>query len=364
MRDFIQTWEKQNNVSLDSKNITDDQRRAVTLEAVDHANKALFDYSQVPPAVDFARRYPLGAPFITFMYKSFPIVIESMAKRPLKFAKYAAFPALMTTLAQAMNDWSDEDMEALEASLPEWSKDKSSTFIYPIKDKLGRPQFAEYGYALPWSPFVDAGLKLKNHFDSNGLQDSMFSSLVGGQQAADDFGFLGGPLPQLITAWQSNRDNFTGQPIINAGDNPDAKFASMSTWLWNMAAPSFISSHGFLGQLYDKMDTELPPFGIPEPLDKFGKEKRSSGQILGNLTGFAPRGFDPQDSAQNTLKNFARKLNEISKSQSKFLKDKNVKRNPEERASGLRQFNTRRKLIIQERKEFVKSIKNLRGLDG
>ena len=355
MRDFIQTWQKENDVAnIDS--LEQDKRQAVILEAVAHANNALFDYSQVPPLVNILRRYPLGAPFITFMYKSFPVVIESLAKRPQKFIKYAAFPAVMGMLAQGMNDWDDKDIERLQASLPQWTRDKSSVFLMPFKDSQGRPQFADYSYALPWSPFVDAAMKINNHFEANSIAGAVNSTLALGQDIGDDFGFLGGPTSTMITAWKSNKDSFTGRPIINEGDNPGKKMGDLLKWTWNMAAPSFITSHGFLGKTIDNLGIDFP--GISEePLDQFGQQKETAGQIAANLTGFGARGFDPRNSVQSNLKGYARRLIEIDKSKSKFLKDKNVRLNPQERASGLREFNTRRKLIIQERTDFLNKVR-------
>jgi len=356
MRDFIQQWQAQNDVkSIDS--LPNDQKQAVILEAVAHANNALFDYSQVAPLVSFARRYPLGAPFITFMYKSFPVVLEAMAKRPQKFIKYAAFPMLMNMMAQSMNDWDDDDVERLRASFPQWTRDKSSVFLFPYKDANENPQFAEYGYALPWSPFMDAGLKVNNHFEANSISSAVSSSVSLGADISDDLGLLGGPLAQVITAWKSNKDSFTGRDIVNPGDSASKQIASRATWAWNMAMPSFITSHGFLGKLYDDLDIDLPGLPTPEPLDRTGKDKITAGQLVGNLTGFQSRGFDPEDSVQSSLKFFALKLREISTARNRFLKDPNIRRNPEERAAGLRDFNTRQKLINQERSDFLKQVR-------
>ena len=356
MRDFIEQWQTQNGVpNIDS--LSSDQRQAVILEAVAHANNALFDYSQVPQAVNVLRRYPLGAPFITFMYKSFPVVIESLTKRPQKFIKYAAFPMLMSMLAQGMNDWDDKDIERLEASLPQWTRDRSSVFLVPIKDSQDRPQFADYSYALPWSPFVDALLKISNHFESNNISSATQSVGAIGLDLVDDFGFLGGPTSTLITAFKSNKDGFTGKTIVNEGDNPSKKMADLLKWTWNMAAPSFLTSHGFLGKTLDNLGIDLP--GISEePLDSFGKQKLTAGQVAGNLTGFGTRGFDPKDSVQSNLKGYARRLIELNKSRSKFIKDHNIKRgNPQERAAGLREFNDRRKLLVQERADFLDKVR-------
>lgn len=354
MRDFIQQWESQNESKIDS--LGNDQREAVIQEAVRHANNALFDYSQVPSFINFARRYPLGAPFITFMYKSFPVVIEAMAKRPQKFIKYAAFPMIMSMLAQSMNDWSDDDVERLKASMPQWTRDRSSVFLFPFKDANDRPQFADYSYALPWSPFIDAGLKIHNHFEANNIAGAVNSTLALGQDITDDLGFLGGPLSTTITAWKSNKDSFTGRTIINEGDNPSKKVSDMSKWLWNMAMPSFVTSHGFLGKLYDDIGISLPGISA-EPLDSFGKDKNTAGQIAGNLSGFQTRGFDPQNTIQKNLRGFDRRMIEINKSRSTFLKDPNTRRNPQERASGLREFNARRKLLLKERADFLNEVR-------
>src|SRR3990167_4814489 len=60
-----------------------------TKAAVADANHWLFDYSEVPKFVDWARNSPLGAPFITFTWKALPVIVESFVTAPWRLATVA-----------------------------------------------------------------------------------------------------------------------------------------------------------------------------------------------------------------------------------------------------------------------------------
>src|SRR3990167_2713157 len=58
--------------------------------AAQEAQKWLFNYQEVPKLIDFLRKSPFGAPFITFTYKAIPRVAETLVNRPLALYKYNA----------------------------------------------------------------------------------------------------------------------------------------------------------------------------------------------------------------------------------------------------------------------------------
>ena len=50
------------------------------------AEKALFNYSEVPPGIRWARNY--YSPFVTFTYKAIPALATAVARKPWKLAPY------------------------------------------------------------------------------------------------------------------------------------------------------------------------------------------------------------------------------------------------------------------------------------
>jgi hypothetical protein len=82
----------------------------------------------------------------------------------------------------------------------------------------------------------------------------------------DSTGLLGGPIPSLVTAFKTGIDPFTGKEIVPASADTSPKEAAMAylTYLWNLATPSFINTHGFGGHFKDKyIDQESDKYGVP-----------------------------------------------------------------------------------------------------
>ncbi|NIQ16900.1 MAG: hypothetical protein GTO02_21705 [Candidatus Dadabacteria bacterium] len=278
MKDHILEWEKLTGQSFDS--LKGAEREAVIDEAVRQANEAIFDYSKVPNFLRQIRRYPLGAPFITFTYKSFPQIIRSVARRPQKFIKYAALPMIMHHMFLAMNpDLDDDDFEQIQRDLPLQMKEKSSVYVLPVKDDNGNWQYIPLGYYLPWAPFHESAMNMMNNIDTDsaaGMLNSTYSSVL---DTLDNFGFLGGPVPQLVTAFSSGIDSFTGRPIVEEGASPQRKLAQRLTWTWGLAAPSWLTNYGVLGKVLDNAEISLLPGGRAESTDALGRDKETGFQV-------------------------------------------------------------------------------------
>lgn len=344
MRDHIQRWEKENNTSID--NLPEGQKDAVITEAVHQANKAIFDYSAVPQWLRVARRQPfIGAPFLTFTYKSLPAVIESFARRPQKFIKYAALPYALQQAMIMSNGMDDDDVDKINRSMPLWMREKSSIYILPWKDENKKWQAVDFGYFLPWAPFHNMMLHADQNFDPRSPVTSTFKELL---NVGTSLGMLGGPIPTLSSALLTNQDTFTGRQIIDPGSNSGDKFADGATFFYSTWMPSFLTSSGILGRALDQYGIQMRPFSQGRELTAFGTDRETGFQTALRGIGINAYGFDPKESMSNNIKAFRAKEQEIKKSRSKVMKNPNLSRDA--KVKQLKEFNTRLKILRQKKR--------------
>ena len=333
-KDYIQTWESQNGVSLDS--LSEEQQLIVTTKAAAHANDSIFDYSKVPSWVRFLRTTPLGMPFLTFTYKAFPASIKAMVNHPIKFAQYAALPSLLTMLAAGMNDWDDKDVKELNSKMSDYYRHNSGVAILPWKDSEGRAQLINLDFLFPWSQHVHAVRTLTDGYHDGGVLGSATSSA----DAARVLGILGGPLPQTITAMTTGINSFTGKPIMTPGANPTQQVTDLARYSWDLATPSWISSTGWFSKLYNT-------FKDKPSVDRFGDLKTTPTQAIMDITGVAPKPIS-EHGQQNRRLYYAGKIREINTYRSQVIKDRN---NMEDRPGLLKDISVRLKMVRSQMSE-------------
>lgn len=354
IRDHIQRWEKETGRKFD--NLTGNEREAVVGSAVRFANDAIFDYSAVPNWVKQIRRFPLGSPFLTFSYKALPAIIKALRYNPKKFIKYAVMPTLMMQMFLMANpDLDEEDYEEILAKQPQYMKDKSSMYLLPWKSADGKWEFWDAGYLLPWAPFINWGLYVKNHFNAMNYETTAESTVDAGYELlANTFGFLGGPAPQLISVWKTGVDPFTKEAIFEEGQPASEKWWKGMTYFSNMMMPSWLSGQGFAGKLQDALGVDVGPFSA-ETLNRYGTPKVTVGEAFAGLAGMKVKGVNPQESHLSNLKMFEVEEQKIKKAKTSELKNPNLK--PSERLEVIKKYNAL--LINQRRKrsEYLRSIK-------
>lgn len=121
--------------------------------AAQEAQKWLFNYDKVPKFIDWARKSPLGAPFITFTYKSIPRIAEAMVNRPMAVYKYKALFDAVNETSRKYQGMSPVDYAREKKALPPWVlKDIGgvpTNVLLPWKDKYNRTQWLNLEYILP-----------------------------------------------------------------------------------------------------------------------------------------------------------------------------------------------------------------------
>jgi hypothetical protein len=342
-KDYVLTWESQNQQEFPGgwKSLDETQQRALFAKAAAHANEALFDYSQVPSAIKTLRRIPFGAPFLTFSYKAGPASVRAMINHPVKFAKYATLPALLTMIAMVTNDWDDKDIAHFKARLPEYYRNNPGIAFLPFKDSLGRPQILPLDYLLPWSQWATASRKVYANFVKDGGESPIGTSVQSVGTVLNEFGFLGGPTPTALAAMLSGKDSFTGRSILTAGASADQQLMEAMMFTYNMATPAWLSSHGWFGKMYQA-------FGKPDT-NQFGEVRFTPAQAVSDITGFRPISIMEKGGIESRRKEFEFRLKEVATYKSKIANDPSL--NQIAKTSKIKDASIREKMIRTQMRE-------------
>jgi len=305
--------------------IIDEMKKGASgADAAMEAHKALFDYSLVPPSVQYLRNAPIGVPFLTFYYKTLPRMLETAIVRPTKFLKYLLIgPALAAMIADEY-DVETEDVEALREALPTWLRERGHAYILPYKDEVGRWQALDIGYFFPWAFYGELGSQLARGNLSRALQAS---------------GAAGSPLAQIIAASLNNKDPFTERVIANPADPPAKQIADIMNYIWRMAAPTWLTDIGAANRLRQALSGDV---------DRHGEPRTTIPQALGRFVGVNVYPIDPNRSRSANMRRMKRGIDDTNRQRRYTLKDRNLSK--EERRSINKQYNYH---ITQQQKEMI-----------
>jgi len=182
--------------------------------AAELAERALFNYRKVNKAVDFLRRYPLGAPFITFHSKAIPAIAVAAVQHPAGIiAKY--FKAV-----REVANLSAEALAKEKEVLPRYMLDGMYLRL-PWEDNQGRAQYLDLNYIIPWGELYDVPRRVP----------------PGTPPLATLATVLGGPAKVLFNV-QANWDDFTGSKIWESYDDWKTKNHKLASYLVDQLAPA------------------------------------------------------------------------------------------------------------------------------
>jgi hypothetical protein len=168
-----------------------------TAEAL--AEKALFDYSDVPRAVDMLRRSGV-MPFITFAYKAIPVMIEASVKNPQRLALYAR---KLEHNIEALDPEYREKKEAEAALVPEYMRGTTSA-RFPV-GAAGEGKWLDFSRYLPVS--FDRYLPSSNQ--PGGPLQSIPAGIIGN---------LGAAPKALIELGMNQRTVGSHIPVVGEGE--------------------------------------------------------------------------------------------------------------------------------------------------
>ena len=297
-------------------------------EAALEAQKWLFDYSLVPQSVRIARNAPVGMPFLTYQVKVLPRLLEVAAKYPWRFLPWAGLLYGMQAAVASMFGVDDDELKKLKKSLPEWLQDRGHTVFLPIRDADGRLQVADVGYFFPWTFYSQTGKHLAEGNLKKGLVDD-----IGGQFSA--------PIIGAAAALMANYDSFTKQPIYKEADPISYQAASIANYAYDLMAPPFLSSHGFISPmgLADKKFGGKIVQAETGTTNKFGDPKATEAQAIAGLVGVNFYGMDPEHTRITNLQVMQRKTLEAEKALRQRLMDRSL--TPEDKARVISDYRDR-----------------------
>lgn len=182
------------------------------------AREQFLDYDIRAPWINALRQSVL--PFISYTYRAIPVIMNSLAERPWKLAKYMAVAHGMNALAYALAP-GDEDWErrTMDESL------QGDTWLgfprmlrLPMYDEHGNPVFLD---VRRWIPAGDV-------FDTNQGSSAL--------PVPAPFQF-GGPL-MLAGELFTNRSAFTGDDIVDKTDSGLEAAGKVADHIYKFATPS------------------------------------------------------------------------------------------------------------------------------
>lgn len=251
-------------------------------QAVLEANKWLFDYSRVSPSVRYLRNAPIGAPFLTFMVKVGPRLIEVGLKHPQRYLPYIIAAYAIPYAVASMLGVGTDDLEKLKKLLPESWQTKGHVYVLPWKDEHGRWQVLDLSYFMPWAQYDQAARQLGQ------------GDVVG---TTKTLGVFGGPIPDIITAWKTNKDPFSGRDIVSKGAPPALQLGALLTYAMNLALPPWLTGNGIIGvDLGDPsgvMSGKLAR-AVEGKTNKYGDPVTTGTQAALSMVGVNMRSVDPQ----------------------------------------------------------------------
>jgi hypothetical protein len=251
--------------------------------AAAHADKAIFNYSQVPNLVERLRSTGL-VPFASFAYFAGRGTMEGIWRRP---AAVTQISKIMSAI-EAANPRAAEERKVA----PEWMKQFGQTFT-PIKTKDGQDLVADLSYIIPFGNFVTS---LE---EPNALNQIMALS----------------PFTTLVEDLARNQSRFTGRPISRptGGSKQMQKQAIRDyvDYVYKFAFPSLMPSifPGF--KPVEQLTTGGYGFRNIEQAIASGGKKSWKIAVLGDVFGLKLRPFDVPKEQQRRAREFKENVTAI-----------------------------------------------------
>jgi len=189
--------------------------------AAQEAQKWLFNYQEVPKFIDAVRKSPLGAPFITFTYKSLPRIAEAIVDRPLSVYKYYALFNAFNETSRKYQGMLPTEFARQKKLLPPWVlKDIGgvpTNLLMPWKDKYNRTQWLNLEYILPLGQAPEI---MEKGLLKGGISNPIFN----------------------IAADLAKNTDFKGTPIIPTGATKAEAAQITLSYIYRQLAPNLAPS--------------------------------------------------------------------------------------------------------------------------
>lgn len=265
---------------------------ATPQEAARLAEKAIFDYTNIPPGIRWAKRY--WSPFITFTYKAIPALAGASVERPWKIIKYILVAKGIEEVARRQFGETEEDVKKEKAVLPNYMKHQTLPLInkkynipshvrVPLKDENGRSKYLDLSYILPWG---DIG-------------EQWGQTNIGGRPILPNH-----PLWMTAAETMLNKSAFTGRQIWNKADPLKTKAGKIAGHFWRQVFPTWLGIPGnkeLQGWSFHKMGA-----AVRGDLDRMGRPREKWEAVLDTILGLKLRSISRPEE-------MVKRLNEIDR---------------------------------------------------
>ena len=275
-------------------------QKDLEFDAFDLAQKALFDYSDLPEGGKLLRSAPIGMPFFTFYYKAFPALVEVAVKHPMRFAPYVALSAGLSALTSVAFDFDDDEAEKLKKSLEPWIARRTGVHVLPWKDSDGRFQFIDIGYFFPWTMYADA---VNNAFNGEFMELQRST------------GLFSGPFSDILMALKTNRDPFTQRVIWDERDPVEERVKNLMWYTYSIGMPSWLTPTGAISKTVRALKDTPRPTG--QPADTVP-------QAFLRFAGINLYGLEPRETRQRNRKRMQREIDDTSQRMRYMMKNKSL----------------------------------------
>lgn len=274
-------------------------------EAATDAIIPTFNYSEITPAVSYARTHLI--PFATWTTKVIPYTFEMAVKHPVRVAKWFAMYQGIQSLALQQAGIDDEEWEEHKKRFPEYMK-RGVYMLLPWRDSKGRLNMADLTYMVPG---------------------------VGDMQQMLGYGLWGTVLQHpaiTLPADYIRNKKFSGEPIVYDWQTPGVRAQRYASHAWESVFPSWFGPWGTDYKRYVKALSDQPG-------------AMTMGQAIASQFGGRVQPIDPEQ--QMRLKSSMRRIHmmEITNEMNKELR---LTTDPEKQQEIYDRYSKIRQRFIQE----------------
>jgi len=266
------------------------EKGASVIEAVQEANKWLFDYSDLATwEKNIARRI---MPFYTFPRKALPRILEAAVNRPLALAKYPLLAKSLTQYSLHKLELTTKDYEQIEKLLPDYMS-QGSYLLMPYRDANGDLRFFDWTWNVPWGGLFEA--------EQRGLMKSTITN----------------PLVQITQEIMLNKSSWTGKKIYDDAIPVDKQTPAYRKeqnlkkmlYVWQALAPSLM----YKGIYWDKL------YGAATGKKERGKDMLLPEAIAHTIFGVRTQALDVDEARRWKLLRMAEGFDELRGNMVKIL---------------------------------------------
>jgi len=144
-------------------------------QAINFANKWLFDYGKTSRVVEAGRRSFF--PFFTFQAKILPRAIEFAVRKPEKLLLFLGAIGAYNNFSRLQLGITEEEEEAQK---PAWLKERgTTTILLPERDQYGQLQFLDLSYIIPWGAWLQAKEGVPQALMPGGIATILYNAYAG-----------------------------------------------------------------------------------------------------------------------------------------------------------------------------------------